>query len=254
MFRSVQWILVAAALAAGTSAQAMVVSLSFDSVHDTAGWVQDRYAPQVFASGVEAKGRVGVLHHGVREAGFQANRPGGFAGDFYNYQGMKYGLNSPAGWFVSTSIDLYVDSSWNAGTRAGFWGVMNNGNLTYPIIEYVVGGESEFTGFRWWQSYVGWTNGISVTQNAWYNLRIERDNQNINFYVGNDHLGVVDNLGGTALKEVILNVHNQGNAGEYDVYWDNLSMTSVPEPGTIALFCLGLVGVAGAAYRRRRRA
>lgn len=231
----------------------MSVSVSFDSTTDTDDWYTDRYAPAVFESGVDFGGRTGVLRHGVREADNEQNRPAGFNVPFYNYQGKKYDLNSPEGWFVSTSIDMYVDSSWLPGARAGFWTTMNNGNLTYPIIEYVVGGTGEFTGFRWWQSYQGWTDGLAVAADSWYNLRIERDSQNISFFIDNANIGVVENLGATGLSNVILNVHNQGIAGNYDVHYDNLSMNAVPEPGTIALLGLGLIGVAGGAYIRRRK-
>lgn len=234
------------------NAQAVTsLSFSFDSEHDTDNWYKDRYEPAIFESGVDGGGRTGVLKHGVAQADDQSHRAN--PDPFYNYQGMKHDMETPDGWFVSTSIDMYVNDSWLPGARAGFWATMKNGNLTYPIIEYVKGTASEFTGFRWWQSGYGWTDGISVPTNAWYNLRIERDSQNINFYVNDTPLGMVENLGAQGLENVILNVHNQGIAGEYDVYFDNFTMNAVPEPGTLALFGLGLLGAAGVAYRRRGR-
>jgi MYXO-CTERM domain-containing protein len=48
------------------------------------------------------------------------------------------------------------------------------------------------------------------------------------------------------IDNIILNAHNQGIAGEYDVYWDNLA--SVPSPGAATLLAMGgLIGT-----RRRR--
>ena len=172
----------------------------------------------------------------------EAHRTGGYTGQFYNYQGRKYDLGFAPDPIASASIDLYVDSGWNAGTRAGMWTTMANGNLTYPIIEYVVGadmGGSPFTGFRYWQSNVGWT-ATSLEDpgtEMWYNLDIRLSANWVQFFINGNLFGTVDNLGAESISNVILQAHNQGVAGEYDVYWDNFSATTavVPLPSGAAL-------------------
>jgi len=218
-------------------------------------WTVDRYAPQVF----DVVGSNITL--GLRSAGFEANRPAPFNSGFYNYQGMKTTpdwLDTSAGSFVS--IEMYVSDSWNDGVRAGMWTTMSNGNLTYPIIEYTKGtstagvvGAGEFTGFRWWQSGQGWTQiNAAVTTNQWYRMTIGLTSSVVTFDITDVAGGTsifsstVGNLGAQKIDNVILNAHNQGIAGEYDVQYRNFAV--VPAPGAIAL--LGLAGVAG----RRRRA
>jgi len=218
-------------------------------------WAVDRYAPQVF----DVVGNNITL--GLRSSGFEANRPAAFNSSFYNYQGMKTTpdwTDTSAGSFVT--IEMYVDSNWNDGVRAGMWTTMSNGNLTYPIIEYTKGtstggavGSTEFTGFRWWQSGQGWTEiSAAVATDQWYRLTIGLTSSLVTFDItevaGSTSIfsSTVGNLGAHKIDNVILNTHNQGIAGEYDVQYRNFAV--VPAPGAIAL--LGLAGLAGG--RRRR--
>jgi hypothetical protein len=221
-------------------------------------WTQDRYAPQVFNT-------VGNdITLGLRSAGSAANRPSAFSSTFYNYQGMATSSGfSGAERGSSVSIEMRVDAAWNNGARAGFWTTMSNGNLTYPIIEYVKGtstagavGESGFTGFRWWQSGLGWTQiNASVGTNAWYRMTIGLGQTNVTFDITDVFSGTsifsstVGNQGALKIDNVILNAHNQGIAGEYDVQYRNFVVNAVPAPGAAAL--LGAAGLVGA---RRRKA
>lgn len=241
-----------------TIAGADVFSQTFDNAGDiTLGasqasgtWYTDRYAPGVFESGVMFNGDT-RLHQGIRSGDSQANRPGSFSSDFYNYQGRKFDVNS--GINSSVSIDLFVDSTWSSGTRAGMWTTMSNGNNSFPIIEYVVDGDNgdamSYTGFRWWQSGIGWTatSFQNATQDEWYTLDIELTATTVEFSINGTSIGTVGNLGAHMIDNVILNAHNQGIAGEYDVYWDNFN--AVPAPGALAL-----IGLGGFTATRRRRA
>ena len=247
------------ALASMTAVSAADV---FTQTFDTAGditlgasqapgtWYTDRYAPGVFDSGVVFDGDT-RLHQGIRAADSEANRPGSFSSSFYNYQGRKFDVNS--GTNSSVSIDLYVDSSWNSGVRAGMWTSMSNGNLTFPIIEYVVDGDNgdamSYTGFRFWQSGIGWTGTSfeNAAQDEWYTLDIELTAATVEFSINGTNIGSVGNLGAHMIDNVILNAHNQGAAGDYDVYWDNFN--AVPTPGSLAL-----LGMGGMIATRRRRA
>jgi len=241
-----------------TVAGADVFTQTFDTAGDiTLGasqasgtWYTDRFAPAVFESGVMFDGSA-RLHQGISSADSEANRPSGFDIPFYNYQGRKFDVNS--GTNSSVSIDLFVDSAWNAGTRAGMWTTMSNGNLTFPIIEYVVDGDNgdsmSYTGFRYWQSNIGWTatSFANAAQDEWYTLDIELTATTVEFSINGTNIGSVGNLGAHMIDNVILNAHNQGPAGSYDVYWDNFN--AVPTPGSFALLGLG-----GLVATRRRRA
>jgi hypothetical protein len=238
---------------------ALATTQTFDPVIPTADsqatgvWYTDRYAPQVFKSTLfDGDNR---LQLGLRSAGQQANREA-HSGDFYNYQGRKYDTaNALTG--SSVSIEMYVDSNWTTGSRAGMWTTMANGNLTYPIIEWVVGDANSHTGFRYWQSFSGWTEvDGTYAQDAWHKMEIQLHSTQVEFYIDDVLIESVSNLGAESVENVILQGHNQGVAGEYDIYYDNFTIEAVgaiPEPLTIAAV-FGGVSALGGYVRRRRRA
>lgn len=230
---------------AGTCTKTFDFNEPFDTAVVTAPaqapgvWYTDRYAPAVFENAFfDGDNR---LKQGVRSADNEANRPGGYSAGFYNYQGRKIdvGIGVPS----TISIDIYVDSTWLSGTRAGLWTTMSNGNLTFPIIEYCVNGDNgdgngpTYTGFRYWQSGIGWTatSFENAATDQWYTLEIELGASDVDFSIDGTPIGTVDSLGADMIDNVILNVHNQGVAGDYDVYWDNL-MTG-PDWGTATDNC-----------------
>ena len=252
---------------AGAGANASDVSFDFQSSlnlasSQTAGaWYTDRYAPAVFESAAFGAASDGwALRQGVRSEDAQANRAGGFGSDFYNYQGRKYDLGITPNPIASVAIDLYVDSTWASGTRAGVWTTMSNGNLSYPIIEYVVDGDNgdgngaTYTGFRYWQSGFGWTAaGVPAGTDAWSNLQITLDDNLVKFFINGSMIASVDNLGADSIDNIILQAHNQGLAGEYDVYWDNLNAATIIPLPPAAWAGLGMLGlVAGVRAARRR--
>lgn len=236
-------------LVVGTAANAGTIDFSNS---DLSAWTQDRYTPAVFQTATfDGDSR---LKQGVRAIDNEAAR-GGNDG-FHNYQGMKIDVGTPNG--SSVGIDIFIDSTWSSGTRAGMWTTMSNGNLSYPIVEYVVDGTvgtSTFTGFRWWQSGIGWTALAfdASSTDTWYTFGIELTATDVNFSINGTQVATTDNLGAHMIDNVILNVHNQGAAGEYDVYWDNFTVNVVPLP-TAALAGLGmLAGIAGVRTVRRRK-
>ena len=250
-------------LIAMAAASAQAQTFSFDDPVTLApsqtpdAWYTDRYAPQVFDSQVMFGGD-NRLQLGLRSAGQDGNR-GSQNGSFYNYQGRKFDMPTGTEIGSSVSIDMFADSTWASGARAGMWTTMSNGNLTYPIIEFAVDGDNgdggSFTGFRWWQSGIGWTEAVGMTaDDQWYTMTISLTASDVLFDITSVLSGSsifsasVDNLGAHAIDNVILQGHNQGIAGEYDIYYDNFVINSVPTPGALALLSMGGI----AAIRRRR--
>jgi len=244
----------AAAVVVATVAHAGTTNFNDPDLSD---WTTDRYTPAVFQTTIfDGDSR---LQQGVRAADNQANRAASFASGFYNYQGMQQDVDVGA---TAIGIDLFVDSTWNSGTRAGMWGVLNDGlgDLTYPIIEYVVDGENSpgtggtFTGFRYWDSSFGWTAiAGAFGTDAWYTLGITLTATDVLFSIDGSVVATIGNLGAVQIDKTILNVHNQGLAGDYDVYWDNYSVSVVPLP-TAALAGLGMLGAFAGVRTIRRRA
>ncbi|MEX2672118.1 MAG: hypothetical protein WD294_08430 [Phycisphaeraceae bacterium] len=250
----------APAAASGTQTQTFDVDPTTASSQTPDAWYKDRYAPQVFES--EFFDGDDRLKLGLREAGQDGQR-GAQNGGFYNYQGRKF--DTPYNTVdTSVSVDLYVDSGWNDGVRAGLWATAANGNLTFPILEYATdeevgeagSGDRVANGFRWWQSGEGWTEIESnVDADQWYRLTIGLTGTDVDFNITNlvDNTTVFDgsvaNQGASSFDNIILQGHNEGRAGEYDIYWDNV-VTAVPTPmaGLAGLAAFGMLGM-----RRGRR-
>ena len=242
----------ATVLIAGLTQAAPIID-SFDApgADPATGWTVDRYAPAVFQDGVNAHGRVGVLHHQIRAVDHQANA-------FYNTQGRQLGL--PDG-TTAISIDLYIPANWadmpDVSSRyAGFWGIARNDSdaiSAYPIIEYGQNNE-----FRIWDSSTGWIdigNPSLPPSDEWVTLIIELDTINdvFNYTIG-DLMASAPALGSAYLDGVILQGYNNtgGTSGvTYAIYWDGLNATVVPEPASLALWTV--LGVLGAVWGVRTR-
>jgi hypothetical protein len=240
-------------------------------------WYHDRYPPSGFVAGQTGGGRAGVLRESISSADQNGSRPFGYNIGFYDYQGRKIDL-PPGSVFVS--VDLYVPSSWAGltqqdpngnpaswGTLASLWttGADKSGNTddVYPIIGFNNTTTSDGSsgsgtgGFRVYDQTSGWTNvgGFSNGYDTWYNLGIELTSSDQLSYFVNGQLVYTDTTvtKTTSFSNVMLQGYNGGNS--YDIFWDNLDgPATAPEPGSLVLCGIGIAGLCGYAWRRKKTA
>lgn len=218
-------------------------------------WYTDRYAPAGFSSPDFFDGDNRLLHS-ISAADSAASRPGAFSSAFYNTQGRKYDLEAAT---VKMSIDLYIPAAWAAtGARmAGFWGTAVdavNAVSAYPILEFTSDtANPRFRGFEGDGSWIDLGLPTGFAYDAWQTLEIEKlPSGEFNYSVGN--LSANTALMGPASVEidnVILQGHNSQAGVTYDIHWDNLTTSVVPEPASAALAGCAALGLF--VVRRRQR-
>ncbi len=233
--------------AAPAAGWTVFVEQTFDDTADVDEWYPDRKEPGVFEQ-ADFDGDYRLLH-GIRGADEDD-------ASFYNYQGMKLDTPLPDWGMQRHSIDLYVGSDWlDEDRNAGIWGVGYDaeGDISaYPILAYR-NMEDLDAGFYSFDYYAGGWDlfyGLSEAE-AWYNLSfVLTRGVGVEYFVDGNSLGVFEDPWTRQLETVILNAYNFGE--DYDVYWDNFQAAAVPEPATMSLLGLGVVGVALAKWRRRK--
>jgi hypothetical protein len=216
-------------------------------------WYTDRYAPAGFASPVFFDGDNRLLHS-ISAADGADNRPGSFSGAFYNTQGRKYDLEAAT---VKMSIDLYIPADWaTTGARmAGFWGTAVDATdavSAYPIVEFT--SDAATPRFRAWEANGTWIDmGLpsGFAYDSWQTLEIAKLASGEFKYTVGDLTATTTMMGPASVEiaNVILQGHNSQAGVSYDIHWDNLSTSLVPEPASLAMVGSGLLGLI--AVRRR---
>jgi hypothetical protein len=239
-------------------------------------WTTDRYAPCLFTLANGVNGRNNVAQIGLCNANSQANRPELYSAWFYNYQGMKIGVDpmgTTAAGTQDVSLDLFVNGSWsteaNGSVSASWWSRLNQvATDDEPDAGYTA---FEFTNhdgagrFRFWDENVGWVNLLAgVNYDDWNTLSV--------IYTGNVYSAYVNDVfqysvtaepGTDRITDVFFQGYNFGAdisdferpspaADGYTANWSN-TVTATPEPASLVLLATGLLVIGGVGVRRRRR-
>jgi hypothetical protein len=90
-----------------------------------------------------------------------------------------------------------------------------------------------------------------VADDEWHTMKIELDGSQVRFYLDDTQFATAPGHSDAEIINVILQGHNEGTAGEYDIRFDNLT-TAVPEPLTMLAVGSAVAGLGGYIRRRRR--
>lgn len=250
-----------ATLALGlTTLTANAALLVPDFANVPTGWSTDRFEPGSFSNVGAYQGRDNVLAIGIGSAQGSANRPGGQQNDFYNTQGRQHAVSGGGGSILAA--DLFIESAWRDGAsgnvRSDIWGVSDNAPLNYPIIGFTNHGTAGAR-YRVWDADTanGWVDLLTpVSFDAWTSFAIEFTGSAYVFSINGATVYTDNTIGtSTGFSAVIMQAYNfndsqfdngtaTGFVGvDYVAHWDNARLENVPEPASLALAAVALLGM-----------
>jgi hypothetical protein len=210
-------------------ANASLITHEFNNGDSLSDWSVDRSSPAGFEIITD-------------ELVMSVSGPSNTVDDSKNTQGMKLDID------LSTyiSIDMYIDSAWSNDERyGGIWaqsidifGVTSG----WPVIEY-----KGTEGVQAWDNS-GWqTPSVDFNFDEFNTFTFEITNSGVEYSL-NDTLFYTDSLSNTSyFTSVLLNAKYEGT--DFDVRYDNLTY-NVPEPSTIAILTLGIMGFASRRFKK----
>ena len=250
----------AATLLCHSASAAVIFSDDFAGGVDPS-WITDRYVPTsvttVMFGGDER------LQMTVDGSGSAANRPGSYSAAFYNTQGIKSPDAATTGEPWVYSVGIYFSSAMLSGT--GLYNVSawaNSGSGTaFPVLgfrshdiadPFNPSAANITTALRVWDPEAGGYVEFAPTlllADQWNTFEIAADAGGFTFSVNGSEL-YADNTvpNPLVLNEVFVQTYNYGQAAPTSYLFDNVSVTTVPEPTSALLGCIGLIGI----MRRRR--
>ncbi len=225
-------------------------------------WITDRYSPTtvttVMFGGDER------LQMTVDGTGSAANRPGAYSSAFYNTQGLKSPNAATTGEPWVYSVGIYFSSAMLSGT--GLYNVSawanSGGGSAFPVLGFRSHDVADpfnpsaaniTTALRVWDPEAGGYVEFAPTlllADQWNTFEIAADAGGFTFSVNGSELYADTTVPNPlVLNEVFVQTYNYGQAAPTSYLFDNVMVSTVPEPGVAAL---GLIGLAGLLRRRVR--
>ena len=239
---------------------------TFDTIDPA--WVTNRYPPAGFAS-VSFLGD-NRLQLTIGQTGSTANRPLQYSDPFYNTQGRQRDGGITGLWTLSAQV--YVSSAFDTTTgplvRSALWGHsgttpeggaymilgFTNASPTDPLNPAATDRAFRFRIFD--ANFGDWIDlGVPTgfAFDTWHMLTGTSTGTSFEYRIDGALVGTIATTAGSDLLSAMVQGYNFGQAGSYSVYWDNVTVSAVPEPAASALFAaLAALGLAG--WRRRRAA
>ena len=226
-------------LAASFNSSASLITHEFNNGDSLANWGVDRAAPAGFEI---------INNELVMTVAGPAD-----IDDFFNTQGMYLDIGES----TFMSIDMYIDSSWSQPeSYGGFWATAFDDTDTisaYPILEFqgYAGGDIASYDIDSGLPDAGWgAYSTLFNWDAFNTLAFEITNAGVEYSLNGVtvHTNSVSNI--EYFGEVILNGFYEES--DFTVRYDNLTYGSVdvPEPATLAIFALGLMGLASRRFKK----
>ncbi len=223
-------------LSVSSYVNASLITTTFDNGDSLNNWSVDRAAPSSFDI---------VNNELVMNIAGPLNPNGGF----YDTQGMKLDIGES----TFMSIDMFIDSAWSNDERyGGFWSTAYDGTdaiSAYPILEFQGGNGGSVAAY---DSNIGWAHFSSLFNfDAFNTFAFEITGSGVEYFINGTSVYTDSVSDVSYFGEVILNAKYEGS--DFAVRYDNLTYGSVdvPEPSTLAIFALGIMGLASRRVKKQ---